>query len=398
MALFVLATCFCAAPLAYADAVSDWNKLACTILGDPKAATPAANRTLAIAHTAVYEAVNRITRKYPSSAPPLPDASVDAAIAAANRATLVTLVPAQSAAITAAYDQALAAIPDGPAKATGIAAGEAAATAVLAKRSDDGIGAPESYRPVTTAGVYVPTTIPALSHWPARKPWLLSNPSQLRPVPPPALTSAVWARDFAEIKAIGRRTGSTRTQEQTDIALFWEATLPSIYHGVVRSVANEPGREITRNARLFAAVTQGMDDALISVFDAKYHYNFWRPITAIRNADIDGNDATERDVSWIPLIDTPMHPEYPCAHCILSATVGTVLMADIGNAPLPRLTTTSYLVKDSERSWLTAEDFIEEVAEARIYDGVHYRNSTEVGSAMGRKVGKLVVDKFFTSE
>ncbi len=208
----------------------------------------------------------------------------------------------------------------------------------------------------------------------------------------------MWARDFAEIKAVGRRTGSTRTQAQTDVALFWEATLPSIYHGVVRSVTDQPGREITRNARLFAAVTQGMDDAIIAVFDGKYHYNFWRPITAIRNADIDGNDATERDASWVPLIDTPMHPEYPCAHCILAATVGTVLMADIGNAPLPKLTTTSYMVKDSERSWVNAEDFIQEVAVARIYDGVHYRNSTEVGTAMGRQVGKLAAEKFFQSK
>jgi hypothetical protein len=141
-----------------------------------------------------------------------------------------------------------------------------------------------------------------------------------------------------------------------------------------------------------------MDDALIAVFDAKYHYNFWRPITAIRNGDKDGNEATERDASWTPLIETPMHPEYPCAHCIASATVGTILQADIGDAPMPALSTTSYLVPGSKRSWMTIEDFVKEVAEARICDGVHYRTSTEVGSAMGRKVGELAVQKFLGSQ
>ena len=156
-----------------------------------------------------------------------------------------------------------------------------------------------------------------------------------------ALDSAVWARDFNEVKALGARKGSSRTAEQTEIARFWEATKPSIYHGVVRAVADRPGREITRNARLLAAVAQGMDDALIAVFDAKYHYNFWRPITAIRNGDKDGNEATARDAAWMPFIETPMHPEYPCAHCILAATVGTVIEAEAGGDPLPELSTTA---------------------------------------------------------
>jgi hypothetical protein len=301
------------------------------------------------------------------------------------------------AAIESAFNEALTAIPAGPARASGIAAGEAAAAAVLEMRENDGAFVAESYRPVTAAGVYVPTTIPVLSQWTARKPWFLTSPSQFRPGPPPALTSDLWARDFSEVKTLGRRTGSTRTQEQTDVALFWEATLPSIYHGIVRSVAEQPGRDITRNARLFAAVTQAMDDALIAVFDAKYHYNYWRPITAIRNADIDGNEATERDATWIPLIDTPMHPEYPCAHCILSATVGTVLEAEVGNGKMPKLVTTSHMVKGSERSWATTKEFMQEVSAGRIYDGVHYRNSTEVGTAMGRKVGALAAKMHFTA-
>jgi PAP2 superfamily len=173
--------------------------------------------------------------------------------------------------------------------------------------------------------------------------------------------------------------------------------MPPIYFGVVRSVAARPGREVTQNARLFAAVAQAMDDADIAVFDAKYHYNFWRPITAIRNGDIDDNDATEREASWTPLIDTPMHPEYPCAHCIISGAVGTVLRAEIGAGPMPPLTTTSPTANGAARSWTTIDAFMQEVDNARIYSGVHYRHSTEVGTAMGKQIGELVVAKYLRS-
>ena len=170
--------------------------------------------------------------------------------------------------------------------------------------------------------------------------------------------------------------------------------MPPIYNGIVLSIADVPGREVTQNARLFAAVAQAADDALLAVFDAKYHYNFWRPVTAIRNGDLDGNDATERDASWTPFIETPMHPEYPCAHCIVAAAVGTVLQAEVGTGAMPTLTTTSYLVKGPARSWTKIDDFMQEVANARVYDGVHFRNSTEVGTAMGKQVGTLAAAKF----
>jgi hypothetical protein len=323
-----------------------------------------------------------------------PGAAVEAAVAAANHATLTQLVPAQQAAINTAYQAALARIANGPAKGAGLAVGEKAAVAIFAWRRDDGAATGETYRPHTTAGVYVPTVIPLVSQWPQRMPWLMTSTAQFRPGPPPALTSAVWARDYNEIKALGAKNSPQRTAEQTAIARFWEATLPPIYHGVVRSVATLPGREVTQNARLFAAVTQATDDALIAVMDAKYYYNFWRPITAIRNGDIDGNDATERDPTWLPFIDTPMHPEYPCAHCIVSATVGTVLLAEIGTGPMPTLTTTSYTAQGAARSWTTIDDFMQEVANARIYDGVHYRNSTEVGMAMGKQIGELAAAKY----
>ncbi len=390
--------CFLIGPYsAKADAVSDWNARACELAVSPNFDTPTANRMLAIMHTAIYEAANAITKKYPSSdlkidAPA--GASVDAAIAAAARTTLLKLIPAKEQQIEVAYQTSLSKIADGKAKTDGIAVGEKVAVAVMGARIEDGFATVETYRPYTIAGVYVPTFLPIVSHWPQRKPWLMTSPRQFRPGPPPDLKSELWTRDYNEIRAIGRKNKSTRTTEQTDIARFWEATGPAIYHGLVRGVADQPGRELTQNARLLMAVTQAIDDAMIAVFDAKYHYNFWRPITAIRNGDIDGNDATERDASWTPFINTPMHPEYPCAHCIVSGTVGTVLQSEIGNARMPVLATTSPTADNSKRTWMKMEDFMQEVANGRIYDGVHFRTSTEVGTAMGRQIGKLAAEKY----
>jgi hypothetical protein len=352
---------------------------------------------LAIVHTAVYEVANAITKRYPASGltpEAAPGASVEAAIAAASHATLTKLVPSQQAAIDSAYHAALARIADGPAKTTGLAVGEQAAAAILAGCADDGAATGETYRPHTTAGVYVPTVIPVVPQWPQRRPWLMTSPAQFRPGPPPTLTSGIWARDYNETKTLGGKHSTHRTAEQTEIARFWEATLPPIYHGLVRSVATMPGREVTQNARLFMAVTQATDDAHIAILEAKYYYHFWRPLTAIRNGDIDGNDSTERDPSWMPFIDTPMHPEYPCAHCIVSGAVGTVLQAEIGSSPMPTLTTTSYTAKGAARHWTTIDAFMQEVANARIYDGVHYRTSTEVGTAMGKQIGALAVAKY----
>lgn len=395
--LAIRISCFLLVSVARADVVTDWNQKACDIVVAAKLTPPAATRTLAIVQTAVYEAVNGITKRYPrgqvkleSSARP----SVDAAVAAANRVTLTKLLPSQQAAIDSAYQAVVAAIADGPAKTEGIAVGEKAAAAILALRADELMDKADSYRPYTVAGVYVPTAVPIASLWPERTPWLMKKADQFRPGPPPALTSEMWARDFNEIKEVGGKNSTRRTSEQTAIARFWEATQPPIYQGLVRSAANGPGREVTQNARLFAAASQALDDAFIAVFDAKYHYNFWRPITAIRNGDIDGNDATERDASWTPFIDTPMHPEYPCAHCILSGTVGTVLQAEFGAGPPPTWTTTSATANGAARSWAKLDDFMQEVANARIYDGVHFRNSTEVGTAMGKKIGALAVAKF----
>ena len=173
------------------------------------------------------------------------------------------------------------------------------------------------------------------------------------------------------------------------MARFWEYSLPAIDHGVLRSVALQPGRDIARNARLFAAAAQAMDDALIAGLEAKYHYNFWRPVTAIRNGDIDGNDATQREPSWASLIDAPMHPEYPSTHSVLAGTVAALIKAEVGSGAMPVLATNSPTAKGATRRWTTIEDFVSEVGEARIASGIHFRSATEAGTAMGRKLGEL---------
>jgi PAP2 superfamily len=380
-----------AAPGAQADIVTDANLKAAEIVSRVPA-PPITVRAMAIVQVSVFEAVSAITGRYPpqrTTLAPAPAASVEAAVAAATRTALSKLMPAQQAAIDADYQALLASVPDGQAKTAGIALGEQAANAIVALCADDGMVAPDVYRPHVAPGVYVPTMGPAVPHWGKRRPWVMPRGDHFRPGPPPALTSDTWARDYNEIRAVGSRNSTQRTPEQTAIAKFWEATAPVVYWPVVRSVAAMPGRDVTDNARLFALAGMAMDDGLIAVFDAKYTYNLWRPVTAIRNGDLDGNDATEREAGWMPFIDTPMHPEYPCAHCIVSASLGAVLAAEIGSGPTPRLSSASPTAGGAVRTWARVDDFTKEVAHARIYDGVHYRNSTEVGSAMGKKIGEL---------
>ena len=392
VAVLVLAVVALAGALrVHADVVTDANARAADI-ASKHPATPPAVRIMAIVQASVFEAVNSITLRYAplrAKITAAPGASVDAAVAAATRTSLSKLMPTQQAAIDADYQAALAPLPDGPARASGIAVGEQAAAAILAWRSEDGMSQPDVYRPQAAAGVYVPTLLPAVPNWGKRRPWVMASGDQFRPAAPPKLTSETWTRDYNEVKAIGSKNSTHRTAEQTAVAKFWEATAPAVYWPVARSAASIPGRDVTANARLLALAGMAMDDGLIAVFDAKYTYNFWRPITAIRNADLDGNDATERDAGWTPFIDTPMHPEYPCAHCIVSASLGAVLDAEIGGGPMPKLSSASPTAGGAVRTWTSVGDFTREVAEARICDGVHYRNSAEVGTAMGKKIGEV---------
>ena len=375
----------CGASATRADVITDWNQKCAELVTEAKLGTPPAVRLMAMVQTATHDAVEAATARVPATGA----VAVEAAVAAAHRVTLTRLLPAQQASIDAAYRAALSSLADGPAKATGIAMGEKAATDVLARRLDDGAASPESYRPHASAGVYVPTAPAAIPQWSQRKPWLLASASQLRPAAPPTLSSAEWVADFDEVRTLGARQSTRRSAEQTEAARFWDYSLPAIYHGVLQSVALQPGRDVRRNARLYALASQAMDDALIAVFDAKYHYHFWRPVTAIRNGDADGNDATQREASWQSLIDAPMHPEYPSGHSILAATLGTIVKADLGTGATPVLSTSSPTAKGATRRWTSVDDFVREVSDARVWGGIHFRSATRAGEAMGRRIGEL---------
>jgi hypothetical protein len=373
---------------ARADTVADWADKTTEIATDG----PNTIRTIALAQNAVYEAVNAITSRYPRDRVdlgPAQGASIDAAIAAASRTVLLHEAPDLKPQTDAAYDLSLRVMADDDARMRGVNLGVRAAEDVLAKHTDD-LGNPQPYRPVTSPGVYVVTTFPLGVAVAQHKPWFLKSASQFRPGPPPALKSAVWARDYNEIKAFGAASSTVRTQEQTEIARFWATALPDVHIGVVSSLARDPAREVTRNARLYAAVTAALNDTEIAVFEAKYYFNFWRPITAIRNGDRDDNAATERDAGWLPLIVTPIQPEYPCAHCMIASTVATIIRLDVGSEPQQALSTISNTLPGVVRHWARTEDVVKEVSNARIWDGVHYRNSAEVGVRMGEQVGRLV--------
>jgi hypothetical protein len=216
----------------------------------------------------------------------------------------------------------------------------------------------------------------------------MASASQFRAPPPPALTSETWTKDVNEIREIGSSVSTSRSAEQTTIARFWFFTGPRTYNAIVRQIATNRKMDLVDCARLYALTSIATADAFTAVFDAKYAYNLWRPITAIRNADLTSNPATPREASWQPLGTTPMHPEYPCAHCIVSNTVATVLQNVVGDE-VGEITLTSPTAPGVTRKWTRLQDYSNEVSSARIYAGFHYRFSTEAGREMGKKIGDL---------
>ena len=378
---------------ARADVITDWNAKAEAISIEKRLPPPPNARGMAIMHVAIFEAVNTIERRYSpyrlklTAEKSLPK---EAAAAAAGHAVLIALHPDKRAELDALLAAIVAKIPDDASKTKAMELGRQAAAEILALRAKDVPDRPESYRPLTVAGAYVPTTIPISTIVGAMTPWAMTSGSQFRPAPPPALTSLTWTNDVNEIREYGGRLSNKRTAEQTDIGRFWFVTGPQAWNPIVRQLAEQKKLDITDNARLFALVAIATNDAFIAVFDAKYHYNFWRPLTAVRNADLSENNATPRDASWVPLGDTPMHPEYPCAHCITSGAAATVLQGFFGNE-IPEVLMTSATAPGVTRRWRRLSDYSDEVSMARIYAGFHYRFSTKAAQDMGRKIAERAV-------
>ena len=374
---------------ASANVITEWDAKAVAF------ASPGTigQRQMSLVHVAMFDAVNSIERRYRPYLIQLSVAkttSQEAAAATAAAMVLVALLPSK-AELKAALVEYLATIPDGDSKSDGIKLGEAVAAKVLQAREDDGADAPDDYRPKTRPGVYVPTPITVGSAWPRMKPFVLEKPSQFRPDPPISLESEEWATDYNEIKDYGGKTSAKRSPQQTETARFWLMLGSPAYQPLARQLVVLKQMNVIDSARLMALYAMAQTDCATAFFDAKYHYEFWRPITAIRNGDIDGNPATERDPSWQPIDNTPMHPEYPCAHCVQSATAAAVLEAQLGTPEIPEVALTSSTAPGVTHRFTNLRDFADEVASARIWAGFHYRFSTRVGTDLGRKIGNYVV-------
>ena len=394
---WMLAALVLTAPIAAAagNVITDWDEKAVgTLQTGTVPPPPTAFRTMAILHVAMFDAVNSIEPRYKPYKVRLsatPDTSKEAAAAAAAGTVLVKLVPDAAADVQSTLTSYLATLPDGEAKSKGIQLGQEVAARILEIREKDGALAADAYRPKTRPGVYIPTPITAGSQWPNMTPFALASPSQFRAKPPPSLKSAEWARDYNQIKEIGAKNSTKRTTRQTEDARFWLLVGPRAYDPLPRQIVIAKNMDLLNSARFMALLSVAAVDALIAVFDAKYKYEFWRPITAIRNGDIDGNPATERDATWQPIDATPMHPEYPCAHCILSSSAAAVIEGLLGSEEIPEVSLTSPFAPGVTHRFTNLRVYSDEVANARICAGFHYRFSTIAGREMGQKIGAYVV-------
>jgi hypothetical protein len=381
-----------------ADVITDWDAKASAV------AAPAAlgERELAIVDLAMFDAVNSIARQYRAylvREDGFSGASPEAAAASAAATALEKLHPQNAADFKLALDEyvkGLSGSHDEVAK--GLQLGELVALRIFESRAADGSAGVDAYRPRTLPGVYVPTATMVAATWPKLRPFVLERPDQFRPVPPLALGSKEWASDYNEVKTYGSRNSLLRTPEQTETAKFWLMTGPQAYHPIARQIIIARHMTLVDSARLMASFAVALTDAYVAVFDAKYRYEFWRPITAIRNGDIDGNPATEIDPSWAPLDATPMHPEYPCAHCILSGTAVALIDSYGGLRDMPEIWLTSPTAPGITHRWSSLNAFEDEVANARVWAGFHYRFSARVGTAMGREVGRYVAAHFARPE
>jgi hypothetical protein len=389
---------------ARADAVTDWNAIMQATVAPANPFVQA--RSAAIAQLAVFEAVNAIVGENEPylgilAAPPW--ASPDAAAIAAGFRTLVTLHPASAPALNASRAQSLAAIPDGPSKDAGIAVGEAAAGAMLQLRANDGSAqaATAPYTPGTGPGAWQPTppaSAPAfLPGWGQVTPFGLLEGSQFRLPPPPALHSGKYANDYNEVKLLGKSNSLFRPQDRTDVARFYAATSPVLaWNPAARQVSAAQGRTLSQNARIFALLAMAMCDGTIAAFDTKYHYNLWRPVTAIRAGGTDGNRMTEPDPGWLPLIATPAFPSYASAHATVSGAARAVLERAFGKDG-HAVTLTNPTLPGIVLNYTAWDQITDDIDDARIYGGIHFRFDQEAGARQGRHIGKFILRNYLRS-
>lgn len=394
---------FAGAGTAHADAVTDWNAIMESTVTTPPTNPFFQARWGAIVQLAVFEAVNAVTGEYEPylgtiAAPAW--ASPDAAAVAAAHRTLITLRPGSAATLDAARTQSLAAIPDGAAKDAGIAAGEAAAAAMLLLRANDGWNLSPPYPPGMNPGYWQPTppafAPAAFTGWGQVTPFGLQEGSQFRLPPPPPLDSHRYAVDYNEVKLVGRIDSPFRPQDRTNVARFYAAATPvQVFNPAARQVSAAQGKTLSENARIFALLAMGIADASIAVFDTKYFYKRWRPVTAIPNADFDDNPLTDPDPTWLPLITTPAFPSYASAHGTLSGAARAVLERAFGkHGHAITLTNTQLGLVLHYTAWNQITD---DISDARVYGGIHFRYDQDAGAHQGRQVGKYILRNYLRS-
>jgi PAP2 superfamily len=417
-------------PAAGANAVIAWNAnasdatIAACILGGYG---PQEARMYAMMHVAIHDALNGIDRRsrpYAASLTAAPGASPEAAVAAAARDVLVAVlgsfsfflpancVNAGIASVEDDYSAALGAIPNGTAKTRGVALGRAAAAAILALRSADGFDTPTvdpNYQEGSAPGEYryTPGTPFAFAPHLAEDltPFVLKDASQFRPGPPYSLTSRKYAADVNEIQRLGGddvTTPSARTDEQTEIALFWVDTSPLMWNRITRAVSSAEGLDLWESARVFGLLNLALTDGYIGTWETKYHYRFWRPVTAIRLADIDGNAATNADPTWTPLLETPPIPDYDSGHAVEGGTAAQVLTRFFHTNRMS-FSACSLTLPAGERCgdpsptlrhFTSFSQAADENAVSRIYVGFHFRDAVETGTDHGEKIGNRAVNRF----
>jgi hypothetical protein len=398
------------------DVVLDWNLYATSALGNaPTAAVPGAGQSptvaalhLAIVHGAIYDAVNSIEggyEPYLAGLPPAPsDASQVAAAATAAHHVLVNLVmvpplaPDVVAWLDARYAESLADVMPGSRRDAGVAAGTAAAAAMLDARADDGRYVPFSLTPGTAPGQWRPELPAFVSDpfaWAAFvDPFALTSPAQFRTNGPLALTSTEYAREFDEVKSVGGRN-SARTAEQQALSDFYFVNAVELFHRTFRTLAATRGLSLAEDARLFALLSLAGGDAAISCWNEKAFWSFWRPITAIRQGDADGNPRTIGDPTWLPLINTPPYSDHTSGYNCLSGAMMHAAKAFFGtNRVTFTVTRIAPGLPDATRTYERFTDLIPDTIDARVFQGVHFRTADVQGARLGRDVARWLTENF----
>ena len=392
--------------VANADVVLDWNVIAVNTAVANGQNPFAQARSAAIVQLAVFEAVNAITgeyRPYLGTIVAPPGASPDAAAIQAAYRVLRTYFPASASTLDAERANSLASIPDGQAKTDGIATGEAAALAMIALRANDGSSPPQfkipgppvpgEWQATPSCPMVNGVAVGIAFQWQNVTPFGIPSASEFLLDPPPALTSHEYAKTYNEVMTVGSIDSTERPQDRANVALFYAASSPTqVFNQAIQQVAQERWHSLSENARALAVVNMAMNDSLVASFLNKYHYNFWRPETAIHAGDTDGNPKTNADPSFVPFITTPCFPSYPSNHGSAANGAAEILRRIFGEGG-HFITLSNPAVPNIVLQYTTFKQITDDISDARVYGGIHFRTDQDAGARLGRAIGKAVYKK-----